>query len=42
MKCNVETDSGGMIYMPDFMKFCTGIQNLIGWVVRIHSTQTAI
>jgi hypothetical protein len=30
MKYAVETGSGAMVYIPSFIKICSGIQNLIG------------
>jgi hypothetical protein len=29
MKCTVETGSGGMIYLPSFMKIRTGVEAIL-------------
>jgi hypothetical protein len=34
MKCAVETGSGAMIYIPNFMQNGSGIEKLIGKIYR--------
>jgi hypothetical protein len=34
MKYAVQIDSGAMIYIPSFIKICSGIQKLIGGIHR--------
>jgi hypothetical protein len=34
MKCAVEMDSGGMIYVPSFMKTGTGVQAICRFCLR--------
>jgi hypothetical protein len=41
MKDTAEMGSGGMIYIPSFMKIGSAIQKLIGWICRHTDTQTA-
>jgi hypothetical protein len=31
VKCTIEMDSGGMIYIPTFMKIGTGVQAILGF-----------
>jgi hypothetical protein len=35
MKCVGNTTSGGMIYIPNFVKISTGVQVLLGWDIQI-------
>jgi hypothetical protein len=41
MMYTVEMDSGAMIYIPSFIKFCSRIQKLVGRDTHIDITQTA-
>jgi hypothetical protein len=41
MKYAVEMGSGAMIYIPSFIKICSGIQKLMGGTHRFRATQTA-
>jgi hypothetical protein len=34
MKCAVETSSGGMIYIPLFIKIGTGVQAILRFCIR--------
>jgi hypothetical protein len=36
MKCAVEMGSGGMIYIPSFIKIDSGIQNFWGGDIQAH------
>jgi hypothetical protein len=40
MKYTIEMASGGVIYIPDFMKISTGVQKLIGGIHMQTCTQT--
>jgi hypothetical protein len=41
MKCIVEMDSGGMIYIPSFMKIDTGVEGILGFCLRNLKGQNA-
>jgi hypothetical protein len=41
MKSSVEMDSGGMIYLPSFIKIDSGIQKLMGGIHR-HTVSMVI
>jgi hypothetical protein len=37
MKCDVEMDSGGMIYITSFINICSHIQKLMGRHTYMHT-----
>jgi hypothetical protein len=39
MKCAVEIASGSMIYVPNFVIFCSGVQKLGGINLQTHRQQ---
>jgi hypothetical protein len=41
MKYAVEMGSGGMMYVPSFIKIGSGTQKIIGGIHRYRDTQTA-